>query len=570
MIDVRGRTAPWWRSGVIYQVYLRSFADSDGDGIGDLAGLLGKVDYLARLGVDAVWVSPFYLSPQEDNGYDISDYDRIDPVFGSEEDLQTLIDALHAHDIRLIVDLAVNHTSSEHPWFVESRRPGSDRRDWYWWSDEPTNWESFFSGPAWEYDDLAGAYYLHVFGVGQPDLNWENPDVRQEVADLMGRWLDRGVDGFRLDVINFVSKDVDAHGSLRDAPAEPGEVLVDGRAGFVNGPRLEDYLHELDVRVLGRANRRGEPVVSIGEMPDVTLGLARRITDPRHGSLDMVFSFEHVDLDHEPGDKWRTVPTSPATAVANLAAWQDGIGDGWNSLYWSNHDQPRAVSRWGDPTAFRVPSAKTLGTVLHLMRGTPFVYQGEELGLPGAGLREREDLRDVESLNYLASAVEAGEDEEEVLARIAVVGRDNARTPMPWDDSVHGGFSTGVPWIAVAPGHRGLEASAQEADPDSVLHHYRALIALRHDHRVVQEGTFTLLDAHEPDTVAYRRDLPDASLLVVARLASTPGCVPAAVAPLEAVGELLLGTHPTTRRSGHLAAWESRVVLLDDGSSTAT
>ena len=553
-------SAPWWRSGVIYQVYLRSFADSDGDGIGDLAGLLGKVDYLADLGVAAVWVSPFYLSPQEDNGYDISDYDRIDPIFGSEDDLQTLIDALHARDIRLIVDLAVNHTSAEHPWFVESRQPGSARRDWYWWADEPTNWESFFSGSAWEYDDVAAAHYLHVFGVGQPDLNWENPDVRAEVAALMCRWLDRGVDGFRLDVINFVSKDVGVGGALRDAPSASGQVLADGRAGFVNGPRLEEYLHELDQRVLSRTNRRGEPVVSIGEMPDVTMDLARRITAREHGSLDMVFSFEHVDLDHEPGDKWRTRPTTPAEAVANLSTWQTGVDDGWNSLYWSNHDQPRAVSRWGDPDRFRVASAKTLGTVLHLMRGTPFVYQGEELGLPGAGWSRREDLRDVESLNYLTSSVAEGEPEVDVLARIAVVGRDNVRTPMPWDDSPQGGFTTGDPWIAMAPGHSGMDAASQMSEDDSVLAHYRELIALRRVHPVVVEGTFTLVDLADPDTVAYRRDLGSARLLVVARLASTGGDLPALEPGVEA--RLLLGTHPESRSRVHLEPWESRVLLV--------
>lgn len=562
MTGVGEQAAPWWRSGVIYQVYLRSFADSDGDGIGDLAGLLGKVDYLADLGVDAVWVSPFYVSPQEDNGYDISDYDRIDPVFGSDDDLQTLIQALHARDIRLIVDLAVNHTSVEHSWFAESRQPGSARRDWYWWSDEPTNWESYFSGSSWEYDDVAGAHYLHVFGVGQPDLNWENPDVRAEVAALMGRWLDRGIDGFRLDVINFVSKRVDADGALRDAPAAPGQDLVDGRGEFVNGPRLEEYLHELDERVFERTNRRGEPVVSIGEMPDITLDLARRITARDGGSLDMVFSFEHVDLDHEPGDKWRPRPATPADAVANLATWQTGIDTGWNSLYWSNHDQPRAVSRWGDAGCFREASAKTLGTVLHLMRGTPFVYQGEELGLPGAGWSTRADLRDVESLNYLASAVAAGTPEGDVLARVAVVGRDNVRSPMPWDGSAHGGFTTGEPWIPMAPNHRGLDAASQADDPDSVLAHYRKLISLRRLHPVVVEGSFTLLETGEQDTVAYRRDLPEATLLVLARLASTGGEVPSCLgAPAD--GSLLLGTHPGTLSRDHLQPWESRVLLIE-------
>jgi oligo-1,6-glucosidase len=552
----------WWRGGVIYQVYLRSFADADGDGVGDLRGLLGKVDYLAALGVDAVWVSPFYVSPQEDNGYDIADYDRIDPLFGSDEDLGAVVDALHARDIRLVIDLAVNHTSREHPWFQDARRPSSPRRDWYWWQARPTNWASYFSGLAWEWDDVAGAYYLHVFGASQPDLNWENPAVRAEVAALMRRWLDRGVDGFRLDVINFVSKVTDASGELTDAAAAPGATLADGRSEFVNGPRLEEYLHELDREVLSRTTRRGEPVVSIGEMPDVTRDLARRITDAETGSMDIVFSFDHVDLDHEPGDKWASVPVNAADVVRCLAGWQDALADaGWNSLYWSNHDQPRVISRWGDDGEHRIASAKTLGTVLHLMRGTPFVYQGEELGLPGAGLRDLDAIRDIESRNHYTAAVAAGADPDEVLDRISRIGRDNARTPMPWDSGPQGGFTDGEPWLAPAASHRGLDASAQRDEPGSVWHHYRRLIDLRHKLPVVVEGSFILLETGHPDLVAYRRDHDGEVLVVVAHLAEGSVPLPPALAALVAPGEVLLAT-VISDDVGTLGSWESRVHLV--------
>jgi len=552
----------WWRGGVVYQVYLRSFADSDGDGVGDLRGLLGKVDYLAALGVDAVWVSPFYVSPQEDNGYDIADYDRIDQLFGTDEDLAALVDALHARDIRLVIDLAVNHTSREHPWFQDARQPGSRRRDWYWWQARPTNWASYFSGSAWEWDDVAGANYLHVFGTSQPDLNWENPAVRAEVAALMRRWLDRGVDGFRLDVINFISKVTDASGKLSDAAASPSAPLADGRSEFVNGPRLEEYLHELDREVLSHTTRHGEPVLSIGEMPDITPALARRITDAATGSMDIVFSFDHVDLDHEPGDKWSPVPVTAADVVRCLASWQDALADsGWNSLYWSNHDQPRVVSRWGDDMEHRAASAKTLGTVLHLMRGTPFVYQGEELGLPGAGLRDLDVIHDIESRNHYTAALAAGADPDEVLDRISRIGRDNARTPMPWDDGPHGGFTIGEPWLPAATTHCGLDAQAQRDDPGSVWHHYRRLIDLRHKFAVVVEGSFTPLETGHPDLVAYRRDHDGEVLVVVAHLAEGSVPLPSALAALVAPGEVLLAT-TMSDNAGTLGSWESRVHLV--------
>jgi oligo-1,6-glucosidase len=384
----------WWRRAVVYQVYPRSFADSDGDGIGDVRGVIEHLDHLSALGVDVLWLSPIYPSPQDDNGYDISDYEDVDPLFGSLADLDELIARLHERGMKLVMDLVVNHTSDEHPWFVESRRdPASPKRDWYWWRPprpghtggepgaEPTNWRSFFSGPAWEYDQASGEYYLHLFSRKQPDLNWENPEVRRAVHDMMRRWVDRGVDGFRMDVINLISKAVATDGSLPDGPATAGTALGDGSAFYVNGPRVHEFLHEMHLEVLA-----GQNLITVGETPGATVTDGIAYSDPERREVNMVFTFEHVNLDQVPGgSKWDLAPLRLTDLKANLTAWQEGLGErGWNSLYWDNHDQPRVVSRFGDDGTHRVASAKTLATVLHLLRGTPYVYQGEELGMTNA------------------------------------------------------------------------------------------------------------------------------------------------------------------------------------------
>lgn len=518
--------APWWTTAVVYQIYPRSFQDSDGDGVGDLRGVLQRVDHLAELGVDVVWFSPLYRSPQDDNGYDISDYQDVDPLFGTLEDLDEVLAALHDRGIKVVMDLVVNHTSDEHPWFVESRSsPDSPKRDWYWWRPprtgmaagepgaEPTNWGSFFSGPAWELDAATGEYYLHLFSRKQPDLNWENPEVREAVYAMMRWWLDRGVDGFRMDVINLISKVVDADGALHDGPVSHG-ALGDAGPGTNNGPRLHEFLQEMHREVF--AGRR-KSLLLVGETPGATVEDAVLFTDPRREELDMVFTFEHVGLDHGPGGKFDPVPLDLRDLKATMGRWQAGLQDvGWNSLYWDNHDQPRIVSRFGDDGEYRRESATMLATVLHLHRGTPYVYQGEELGMTNAHLTALDGYRDIESLRYVEHARALGHaSEDQLLAGLAAMSRDNARTPVQWDASRHAGFTTGEPWIAVNPNHRTVNAEAERADPGSVFHHHRRLIALRHAEPVVALGDFTMLLPHDPHVYAFTRTLDDVQLLVL-------------------------------------------------------
>ncbi|WP_309134319.1 alpha-glucosidase [Cellulomonas sp.] len=518
--------APWWTTAVVYQIYPRSFQDGDGDGVGDLRGVLQRVDHLAELGVDVVWFSPLYRSPQDDNGYDISDYQDVDPLFGTLEDLDEVVAALHARGIKVVMDLVVNHTSDEHPWFVESRASTDNpKRDWYWWRPprrgmtagepgaEPTNWGSFFSGPAWELDEATGEYYLHLFSRKQPDLNWENPEVRQAVYAMMRWWLDRGVDGFRMDVINLISKVVGEDGSLKDGPVTHG-ALGDAGPGTNNGPRLHEFLHEMHQEVF--AGRR-ESLLLVGETPGATVEDAVLFTDPRREELDMVFTFEHVGLDHGPGGKFDPEPLDLRDLKATMARWQAGLQDvGWNSLYWDNHDQPRIVSRFGDDGEYRRESATMLATVLHLHRGTPYVYQGEELGMTNAHFTSLDQYRDIESLRYVEHARALGHaSEDQLLAGLAAMGRDNARTPVQWDASPNAGFTTGEPWIGVNPNHRTVNAEAERADPRSVFHHYRRLIELRHTEPAVALGDFRMLLPEHPHVYGFTRTLDDVQLLVL-------------------------------------------------------
>ncbi|MDR6611862.1 alpha-glucosidase [Leifsonia sp. 1010] len=566
----------WWQSAVVYQVYPRSFADSDGDGIGDLRGVIEHLDYLNELGVDVVWLSPIYASPHDDNGYDISDYRAIDPLFGTFDDFDELLEGMHARGMKLVMDLVVNHTSDEHPWFIESASSTDNpKRDWYWWRParegtqpgeqgaEPTNWGSFFSGPAWQLDPQTGEYYLHLFSRKQPDLNWENPEVRDAVYEMMNWWLDRGVDGFRMDVINFISKVT----SLPDGVVPEGALYGDAYPYFAQGPRIHEFLHEMHERVFaGREDR----YLTVGEMPGVDIEQARRFTDPRNGELDMVFQFEHVDLDHGPGGKWDHRPLSVLDLKRNLSTWQEGLADlGWNSLYWNNHDQPRVVSRFGDDGEHRIPSAKALGTVLHLMRGTPYVYQGEELGMTNVPFSSIDDFRDIESLNHYAEAVDIlGAPAEDVLAALRRTSRDNARTPMQWTSGPHAGFTTGTPWITVNPNAAEINAEAEVADPNSVFAHYRALIDLRHRSEVVATGDYALVLPEHPQVFAYTRSLGERSLLVLANLSSEPATFDAAQLPAWAVGggdaraaELVLSNlgSATEATSGSLRPWEAVV-----------
>ncbi len=552
----------WWQSAVVYQIYPRSFADSDGDGVGDLRGIAAHLDYLADLGIDVIWLSPVYRSPQDDNGYDISDYQDVDPLFGTLEDLDRLIDAVHARGMKLVMDLVVNHTSDEHPWFVESRLGGAgEKADWYFWRDpkpgtvagepgsEPNNWGAAFSGSAWQWSPERGQFYLHLFSVKQPDLNWENPEVRTAIFAMMNWWLDRGIDGFRMDVINFISKD----------PALPDGSMTasgygDGMPYFSHGPQISAYLAEMRRQVF---DPRPDTYLTVGEMPGVTPELAREFTDRVHGQLAMVFQFEHVMLDHD-GDKWTPRKVTVGDLRATLGRWQEALSDGgWNSLYWNNHDQPRAVSRFGDDSTFWYESATALATVLHLHRGTPYVYQGEELGMTNVPFDDISSFRDVESLNYFADQVgRLGADPAVVLDALRRSGRDNARTPMQWTGEPGAGFSDAEPWIPVHPNHVWLNAERQRGVPGSIHEYYKALIALRHDEPVVVQGDFALIDGVAETVYAFRRRRGDEALEVFANLSGDD--VPVGGAELGTEG-ILIGNYPASRRTaGTLAPWEVR------------
>ncbi len=562
------RPTDWWKSAVVYQIYPRSFADSNGDGTGDIQGMLSHLDYLAELGVDVVWLSPVYASPMDDNGYDISDYQDVDPIFGTLDDLDQLIAGLHQRGIKIVMDLVVNHTSDDHPWFIEARDPASPKRDWYWWRParpgfevgadgaEPTNWAAVWSGSAWQFDERSGEYYLHLFSVKQPDLNWENPEVRRAIYDMMNWWVDRGIDGFRMDVINLISKH-----KLEDGEPLPGRTRVSCFLFTANGPRLDEFLTEMNAE----AGLDARNLLTIGEMPGSTIEVARRATDPANHELKMVFTFEHVSLDSRPGGtgKFDLVPLSLPALKKNLNEWQVALADvGWNSLYWDNHDQPRAVSRFGDDSPqHRENSAKTLATVQHMHKGTPYIYQGEELGMTNTYFSSIEHYRDIESLNYHTEALSLGMEVEAVLHSLSVKSRDNARTPMQWDDSSHAGFTDGIPWLPVNPNYVTINAAAELEDPNSVLHHFRKLIKLRHDHPVIVHGRFELLLPDHEQIWALSRTLDDQLLVMIANCSSEPASVPPDAVPDLTGAQVLLATHAGWT-SLDLQPWESRVYLL--------
>lgn len=515
----------WWKESVVYQIYPRSFADSNGDGIGDLRGIISKLDYLKDLGVNVVWLSPVYRSPNDDNGYDISDYRDIMPEFGALADWEELLTEMHRRGIKLVMDLVVNHTSDEHPWFIEARKSRDNPyRDYYIWRPardgrEPNNWQSFFSGSAWQYDAPTGEYYLHLFSRKQPDLNWENPRVRAEIYDMMHWWLKKGVDGFRMDVINMISK---APG-LPDAPITSGERYQFGGRYFVNGPRLLEYLDEMKRTVLSHYD-----VLTVGETPLVSTAHAIDITNEETGHLNMLFQFEHMDLDAEPGAAssrasirpWRLLDLKQV-----MTRWQKDLeGHGWNSLYLSNHDQPRAVSRFGNDGRYRVESAKLLATFLHTLQGTPYVYQGEEIGMTNVAFESIEDYRDIETCNmYREYVEERGYDPQAVLVTIHAKSRDNARTPVQWDAGAQAGFTSGTPWIKVNPNYRTINVAQALADPDSILHYYRRLIQLRKENPIIVYGRYDLIVDADEQVYAYTRTLPDDRLLVILNFsADTP------------------------------------------------
>ena len=503
----------WWKEAVVYQIYPRSFMDSDGDGIGDLNGIISRLDYLKELGVDVIWLSPIYRSPNDDNGYDISDYQDIMEEFGTMEDFDRMLKGIHERGMRLVMDLVVNHTSDEHPWFVESRK-GKDNpyRDYYIWREgkdgkEPNNWGSSFSGPAWKYDETSDMYYLHIFSEKQPDLNWENPKVREEVFNMMTWWCEKGIDGFRMDVISLISKEP----GLPDGYQPPNALY--GMPASANGPRVHEFLQEMNQKVLSRYD-----LLTVGECVGVTTEDAKRYASLDGSELNMVFQFEHVGLDTGKYGRWSDKKTPLVEFKKVMSTWQTELeGKAWNSLYLSNHDQPRSVSRFGnDSPEYRVYSAKMLATCLHMMQGTPYVYQGEELGMTNMQFTNIEDVRDIESINAYHEMSEAGFiSKEDMLYYISCKGRDNARTPMQWDDSENAGFTTGTPWIGVNPNYKTINVKAEMADPDSVFHYYRRLIALRKEEPIVVYGSYKLLEPDNESLYIYTRTLEGQKMLVI-------------------------------------------------------
>jgi len=508
----------WWKEAIVYQIYPRSFCDSNGDGIGDLNGITSKLDYLKELGIDVIWLSPVYKSPNDDNGYDISDYEAIMTEFGTMDDFDKMLSEAHGRGIKIVMDLVVNHTSDEHPWFVESRSSKDNpKRDYYIWKEgkngkEPNNWGSAFSGPAWKYDEKTDMYYLHLFSVKQPDLNWENQKVRKEVFDMMTRWCKKGIDGFRMDVISLISK-----------PEGFPDAKVVGLYGDMNicanGPKVHDYLKEMNQKVLSKFD-----IMTVGETAGVTLDEAKRYANSEGSELNMVFQFEHMNLDSGEKFKWSTKHIPLVPLKENLTKWQLGLDDvAWNSLYFCNHDQPRIVSRLGDDSdEFRELSAKCIATCLHMMQGTPYVYQGEELGMTNTVFNSVDDFRDLESINAYKELIESGlYTKEDMFPKIAHKSRDNARTPMPWNDGENAGFTTGIPWLALNPNYNKINVADQLKREDSVFHYYQKLIKLRKEYEIIVYGKYELLLPDDEHIFAYVRTLGNQKLLVVCNFSKT-------------------------------------------------
>ena len=503
-----------FRKSVVYQCYFKSFFDSDGDGVGDLGGVTAKLDYLQTLGVDYIWLNPFFPSPQRDNGYDVADYCAVDPRFGTMADFETLSQEAAKRGIRLMLDMVFNHTSTEHEWFRKAMAGDKEYEDFYIWREgsadgtPPNNWESKFGGSAWQYVPEKGKWYLHLFDPTQADLNWENPRVRKELQNVIRFWMEKGVKGFRFDVVNLISK-----GSYES------DDQGDGRRFYTDGPRVHEFLHELSAATFGT----DAEIITVGEMSSTSMENCYRYAGADTGELSMVFSFHHLKVDFVGNEKWVLVPFDFGKLKNILFSWQTGMSDhnAWNAVFWCNHDQPRVVSRFGDEGEYWAQSAKMLGTVVHCLRGTPYVYQGEEIGMTNAGFTSLEQYRDVESLNHYHILRARGLHEDSVYDILRVHSRDNARTPMQWDKSTHGGFTTAEPWLSVNPNHTRINAAAQVGDPDSVFSHYRKLIALRKQYDVIAYGDFAPLDETHPSVLAYTRQLDGEQLVVVNNFYST-------------------------------------------------
>lgn len=506
-------TFEWWKKSVVYQIYPRSFYDSNGDGIGDLQGIIQKLDYLKQLGIDVIWLSPIYDSPNDDNGYDIRNYQQVMDEFGTMQDFDELLIRAKECGLKIIMDLVVNHTSDEHAWFEESKSSiDSPYRDYYIWSEgennqPPNNWGSFFGGSAWEYDGKTNESFLHLFSKKQPDLNWEHERLRQEIYDMMIFWLDKGISGFRMDVINLISK----HADLPNGEIHPGQTFGDGSPYYMNGPKIHDYLQEMNEEVLSKYD-----ILTVGEMPGVTPEDAQAYTNPSNKELNMVFTFEHMSLDSGPFEKWDLKSLDLVDLKENFEKWQTRLhGTGWNSLYWNNHDQPRIVSRFGNDREYRVESAKMLATCLHMLQGTPYIYQGEEIGMTNVKFESIEQYKDLETLNMYKEKTEQGVDPKQILQSIYAKGRDNARTPMQWSDQKNGGFTEGTPWIEVNPRYTDINVEESTQTKDSIFSYYQHLIRLRKSLDVITTGDFNLLYKEHPQLFAYERRSELESLLVL-------------------------------------------------------
>lgn len=525
-----------WRKSVVYQIYPKSFNDTTGNGQGDINGIIEKLDYLKHLGIDYIWLTPVYRSPMNDNGYDISDYYEINPAFGTKDDFRRLLDEAHARGIKIMSDIVINHTSTHHNWFVESRKSKDNPyRDYYIWKDgskdnPPTNWESKFGGNAWEYDALLGQYYLRLFDVTQADLNWENESLRKEIYDMINYWIDFGIDGFRFDVINLISK-----GTFKDSDKI-------GKEFYTDGPRVHEFLHELNRNTFGDK----EGFMTVGEMSSTTLEHCINYTRPERQELSSVFNFHHLKVDYKNGEKWTTMPFDFVELKRILFHWQTGIskGNGWNAIFWCNHDQPRVVSRFGsDKTeAERVKSAKMLAIVLHLLQGTPYIYQGEEIGMTNLYLNSIEDYRDVESLNAYQIMKAEGRSENEILKVLQDKSRDNSRSPVQWDDSMHAGFTTNEPWIKVADNYQQINVEKALKDENSIFYTYQKLIKLRHERDIITYGEVKPLLEEHKQLFVYERTLGNQVLFVVANFSEEPAELPVSFG-LE--GEVLITNNDT-------------------------
>ncbi|WP_082232502.1 alpha,alpha-phosphotrehalase [Halobacillus massiliensis] len=502
----------WWKKAVIYQIYPKSFNDTTGNGVGDIQGIIEKLDYLNTLGVDVLWLTPMYKSPQNDNGYDICDYYDIHEEYGTMEDFERLLHETHKRGMKLIMDIVINHTSTDHKWFKESRKSkDSPYRDYYIWKDPvdggpPTNWQSKFGGNAWEYDEETGQYYLHLFDVTQADLNWENPEVRENLYEMMRFWGEKGVDGFRLDVINLISKDP-------EFPDDDGSIAPgDGRKFYTDGPKVHEYMQEMNREVFSPYD-----LMTVGEMSSTTIEHCIRYTAPERKELSMTFNFHHLKVDYPNGEKWTKAPFDFLQLKQILSTWQEEMhkGSGWNALFWCNHDQPRVLSRFGDDVNYPEESGKMLATTIHMMQGTPYIYQGEEFGMTNPNFESIEQYRDIESLNAYQIMKEKGMQEEEILEILKQKSRDNSRTPVQWDSSQQAGFTEGTPWIPVADNYDQINAERVMGKQDSIFTYYQKLIELRKTHDIITYGDYSLIDEKNDRVFAYTRKSNDEALLVV-------------------------------------------------------